>query len=273
MKALRHGQRYTGFLVLFSYFFVNIGMQAANISSIVYFPISYLGFVTQGCFYSGCVIGTVCSNPAIAAFSIVKTLAFSILLSGLFPIIFPISQAFENLELFIIVLVSSLFSGIGFGFYSIVQARPILVLQQLQKRSVCIGITQGLIGVSGVFAGAIMCLPSLWPIAPENWQIAVCAGVLTFVSIVANLMTTEENLLIKPNKATTLHYLRFVFSYLAIGVKNYVDWKNAVFWTLAFFFIRTSGLRLFCTWVLLVWTMFRVFHRGCSLRTFYWPSD
>ena len=208
-------------MICLGYFFVSISIQAANITSIVYFPVHYLGFVSQGGFQCGSILGSILSRPGISRFGLVRPLAVSALLGGLYPILMPITSQFEDWALVLVVLSFSFLSGIGASFYSIVQVRPLLKMQQLAKRSPCIGIHLCFLVLSGIAAGLLLCLPDSVQSQIESWQVSLAAGLLALVSIIVNLLIKEkeeEETRLNKNKGATLHYLSFVFGLVAIGV-------------------------------------------------------
>ena len=97
MKALKNCKINIALLICLNYFIVSISTQGANIASIIYFQknahnIGYQGFITQGCFYTGSIIGSILTSKITISFSHVKPLILCTLLVSLYPIILPTVQ-------------------------------------------------------------------------------------------------------------------------------------------------------------------------------------
>lgn len=218
MRGLRHSIYYKGLLINLSYFFITIGIVCANILCVVVLHDYYLGLIIQGCFYSGCVIGSMISIPLLKILSKVKSLIVCTLIASLYPIVYPISEIWDKWESIIVVIVLCVLSGIGTTIFTIAHALPLIQLQQASKRSPCLGIQTGMLPLSGCIAGILICLPSLLQKPYESWHLALISGIFSSISLIINLLVKDEEIIIGDNRGITLHYLSFSLSYFSIGV-------------------------------------------------------
>ena len=182
------------------------------------FRSNYFGLISQGCFYTGCVIGSAISPSILKLLATVKTLMICTLVSSLFPIVFPISEIWEDWILMLIIAILSFFSGVGSSIILITHALPMIKLQQSFKRSCCIGAQTGLIYVPGIISGFLICFPSIFTQNFEPWIFSLLAGIFAICSIGVNLCIDDEEVLVSINKGITLHHLSFFLSYFSIGV-------------------------------------------------------
>lgn len=220
MKGLRHSNPYKGLLINISYFFITTGVVCANVLSVIVLHDYYLGLIIQGCFYSGCLVGSMISIPLLKLIPRVKCLIACTLISALYPIVYPISEIWEKWESILIVIVLSVLSGIGTTIFSLAHFLPLIQLQQSSKRSPCIGIQTGMLSLSGILAGTLICLPTIVETISETWHLALISGIFSIVSLIVNLFIKDEEIIINDNRGITLHNLSYSLSYFSIGVFN-----------------------------------------------------
>ena len=207
-------------MILLSFLLLSVPIIATNILSVVLLNENFLGFFTQACFFSGCVVGTTISASLIQYLSPVKILIVATLLSLLYPIVFPISEIWNDWELIAIVLVLSVLSGIGTSVFQITHAWPMMKIQQGSKRSCSIGFQNGGLVVGGVLSGFLICFPDLIQTHVSTWVMSLVAGGFGVVSLVFILTIKDEEVVVGINQGITLHQFSYFLSYFSIGVRG-----------------------------------------------------
>lgn len=197
---------------------MSVPILATNILSVVLLDENFLGFFTQGCFFSGCVIGTTISASLLNYMSPVKVLIVATLLSLLYPIIFPISEIWKDWEMIAIVLILSTISGIGTSVFQITHAWPMMKIQQGHKRSCSIGFQNGGLVVGGVLSGILICFPDIIGHHISTWVMSLIAGCFGIGSLLFILTIKDEEVIVGINQGITLHQLSYFLSYFSIGV-------------------------------------------------------
>ena len=162
MKGLRNSKKNSALLISISYMFIGTSSQVANIASILYLNESYQGFLTQGFYHFGLLIGSIFSLSLSSSLSLPKALMTCALLVSLYSIIFPLNDLEDQLEFIIILIVLSVLSGLGASFILLVHAKHLCRLQKTNKRSPFVGLFNMLINLFGVFSGFLFCVPSIF---------------------------------------------------------------------------------------------------------------
>jgi hypothetical protein len=219
MKILKDCNINTAFVISISYFLLSISIQGANIASIVYLPEKfYAGFMTQGAFQIGSIIGSLMGVMIIDTIYKVRSLIVASFLGSLYPIFLPISSLWEDWEFLAILVVLSIITGLGFSYVSLAQTRVLIKIQALRKRSPCVGIQLMIVYLSGICAGVLLCFPSITQRDYEDWVVSLLVGVFGALSITLNWFIKDQEMRLIPNKGTNLHPASFILSFTGVGV-------------------------------------------------------
>jgi hypothetical protein len=174
--------------------------------------------IVQGCFYSGSVVGTVISPSLITSLSPVKILIVSTFLSVLSPVIYPeILKYNEWVQISVTIILFTL-SGIGIAVFTVTHSWIIIKIQQTNRRACSIGLQIGLLYLSGIIAGLLICFPDMISSTIDPWLLCVGSGTCAFGALLIIVTIKDEEVVISNNQGITLHNLSFFLSYFSIGV-------------------------------------------------------
>lgn len=174
----------------------------------------------QGCFYAGCLIGTLISPSLLSSLSPVKVLIVSTLLALLSPVIYPEIKKDYSVWIKITILILLLtLSGVGVMVFQLTHCWILIKAQQINKRSWNIGLRNGLMYVAGIVAGVVICFPEIND-KVDPWLLCVFVAVCGFAALLVIVTMKDEEIIISINQGITLHNLSYFLSYFSIGVRN-----------------------------------------------------